>query len=50
MGYTDDATGYHPDTSTVLEILDWPGYTNVTFAYTFMGVCVYYQIWIKTFA
>ena len=50
MGYICDADGRHPDTSKVLRILDWPEYTDVTSARTFIGVCVYYQIWIKNFA
>ncbi len=48
--YICDANSRHPDTSKVLKILDWPRCTDTTSARAFMGVCVYYQIWIKTFA
>lgn len=34
----------------MLKILDWPESTNVTSARAFMGVRVYYRIWIKGFA
>ncbi len=50
MGYICDADGRHPDTSKVLKILDWPKCTDVTSARAFMGICVYYRIWIKDFA
>ena len=50
VGYICDADGRHPDTSKVLKILDWPECTDVTSARAFIGVCVYYQIWIKNFA
>ena len=50
MGFICDANGRHPDTSKVLKILDWSECTNVTPPCTLMGVCVYYQIWIKNFA
>ena len=50
VGYICDADGRHPDTSKVLKILDWPECTDVTSARAFIGVCVYYRIWIKNFA
>ena len=50
VGYICDADGRHLDTSKVLKILDWPECIDVTSARAFMGVCVYYQIWIKNFA
>ena len=50
VGYICDADGRHPDTSKVLKILDWPDCTDISSARAFMGVCVYYQIWIKDFA
>ena len=49
VGYICDANGRHPDTSKVLKILDWPECTDTTSACAFMGVCVYYRIWIKNF-
>lgn len=50
VGYICDVDGRHPDTSKVLKILDWPKCTNATSARAFIGVCVYYRIWIKNFA
>ena len=50
VGYICDADGCHPDTFKVLKILDWPKCTDVTSARAFMGICVYYRIWIKDFA
>lgn len=50
VGYICDANGRHPDTSKVLKILNWPECTDVTSARAFMGVCIYYRIWIKDFA
>lgn len=50
VGYICDADSRHPDTSKVLKILDWPECTDTTSARAFMGVCVYYRIWIKHFA
>ncbi len=50
VGYICDANGRHPDNSKVLKILDWPECTDTTSARAFMGVCVYYRIWIKNFA
>lgn len=50
VGYICDADGHHPDISNVLKILDWPECMDTTSACAFIGVCVYYQIWIKDFA
>ena len=49
-GYICDSEGRYPDTSKVLKILDWPECVDVTIARAFIGVCVYYRIWIKDFA
>ena len=50
VGYICDAAGYHLDTSKVLKILDWPKCTDITSVRAFLGVCVYFWIWIKNFA
>ncbi len=50
VGYICDSDGRHPNTSKVLKIFDWPECTDVTSTRAFMGVCVYYRIWIKDFA
>ena len=50
VGFICDANGRHPDTAKVLKIIDWPACTDITTARAFMGVCVYYRIWIENFA
>ena len=50
VGYICDSEGRHPDTSKILKILDWPECVDVTTAQAFMGVFVYYRIWIQDFA
>ena len=49
VGFIWDLDGRHPDTSKDLKIFDWPKCINITAAQALMGVCVYYQIWIKDF-
>ena len=49
LGYICDADSRHPNTSNILKILDWLEYTDASSACAFIGVCVYYQIWIKNF-
>lgn len=34
----------------VLKILDWPDSIDTTGARPFLGVCMYYRIWIAFFA
>ena len=48
--YICDADSYHPNICKVLKILDWPECTDIISAHAFIGVCIYYQIWIKNFA
>ncbi len=50
VGYICNAAGRHPDTSKVLKILDWPKCTDTTSTRAFLGVYVYYWIWIRNFA
>lgn len=50
VGYICDADGRHPDTFKALKILDWPECIDVTSPRAFIGVCVYYRIWIKNSA
>ena len=42
--------GRSPDSEKVIKILDWPACSDATQARAFLGVCVYYRIWIKGFA
>lgn len=50
MRYICDADGCHTNTFKVLKILDLSEYTDITSAYAFIEVCVYYRTWIKNFA
>ena len=50
MDYMCDANGKYPDVAKVIKILDWPDLVDPTGAQAFLGVCVYYQIWIFCFA
>ena len=50
VGFVCDAEGRHPSASKVATIIEWPKPTNVTEAQGFIGVCVYYRIWVAFFA
>jgi Integrase zinc binding domain/RNase H-like domain found in reverse transcriptase/Reverse transcriptase (RNA-dependent DNA polymerase) len=50
VGFVCDADGRHPDKAKVVKILEWPDCRNVTEARAFMGICVYYRIWIREFS
>jgi len=50
VGYTCDYDGRRPEAAKVAKIVEWPPCANVTEARAFIGVCVYYRIWIKDFA
>jgi hypothetical protein len=50
VGYRIDAAGRHPDQKKVDKILSWPACKGVKDVRTFLGVCVYYRIWIIGFA
>lgn len=50
VGYVCDYNGRHPEANKVAKILDWPGCRNLTETKAFIGVVVYYRIWIKDFA
>jgi hypothetical protein len=50
VGYVCDSEGRHPDTAKVIKILDWPPCHDLNGARGFLGVCVYYRIWIEGFA
>ena len=50
VGFVCDINGRHPDTAKVIKILDWPDPIDITGARAFLGVCVYYRIWIRNFA
>ncbi|KAK1916453.1 hypothetical protein P3342_004272 [Pyrenophora teres f. teres] len=50
VGYRIDRNGRHPDMKKVEKILTWPKPTNQKDVRMFIGVCVYYRIWIIGFA
>ena len=50
VGFVCGAEGRSPDTAKVIKILEWKPCSDVGEARAFMGVCVYYRIWIKNFS
>jgi len=50
VGFICGYNGRTPATSKVIKILEWPACRNITEGRAFIGVCVYYRIWIKGFA
>ena len=47
--YLCDIEGRHPDTAKIIKILEWLYCDNVTEVRVFLGVCVYFRIWISDF-
>jgi len=50
VGFSCDFDGRRPEAGKVAKIANWPACRNITEARAFIGVCVYYRIWIKDFA
>ena len=50
VGYVCDREGRHPDSAKVEKILNWPTPSNPTELKGFLGICIYYRIWIDGFA
>ena len=50
VGFICGSNGRTPATSRVIKILEWPPCQNITEGRAFIGICVYYRIWIKDFA
>jgi hypothetical protein len=50
VGYTVDKHGRHPAQKKVDKILSWPSCTCLKDVWMFIGMCVYYCIWIEGFA
>jgi len=44
-----DSKGRYPDVSKVIKILEWPSLSDIATARAFIGVCVYFRIWIEYF-
>lgn len=50
VGYVCDREGRHPQTAKIEKIITWPTPTNPKELRGFLGICVYYRIWVKGFA
>ena len=50
VGMVCDVEGRHPEPTKVQRIVDWPAPRSVTEARGFIGLCVYYRIFIKSFS
>jgi len=50
VGFVCGAEGRSPDSAKVIKILEWKPCTDIGEARAFIGVCVYYRIWIKDFS
>lgn len=50
VGYVCDAAGRHPESAKVEKIINWPTPQTVTEVKGFLGICVYYRIWVEGFA
>lgn len=50
VGYICGADGRRPESSKVIKIVEWPTPTSTSAARAFLGICVYYRIWISHFS
>jgi hypothetical protein len=50
VGFVCGAEGRSPNSAKVIKILEWKACLDVKDARAFIGVCVYYWIWIKGFS
>lgn len=50
VGFVCDGDGRHPESRKVIKILEWKPCASVAEARAFMGLCVYYRIWIEHFS
>jgi hypothetical protein len=50
VGFVCGAEGRSPDNAKVIKILEWKPCLDIGEARAFIGVCVYYWIWIKDFS
>jgi RNase H-like domain found in reverse transcriptase len=49
VGFVCGSEGRSPESSKVIKILDWPPCADLASTRAFLGVCVYYRIWICDF-
>ena len=50
VGYRVDEHGRHPDQKKIEKITTWPECRNQKEVRMFIGICVYYRIWVRYFA
>ena len=50
MGFIYDYQGRRPEAAKIAAIVEWRPCANIAEARAFIGVCVYYRVWIKDFA
>ena len=50
VGFVCGVEGRTPDSAKVIKILEWKPCADIGEARAFIGVCVYYRIWIKDFS
>jgi hypothetical protein len=50
VGYRIDSKGRHPDKKKVEKITSWPACRDKKEIRMFVGICVYYRVWILDFA
>ena len=50
VGFLCDSQGRHPDATKVLKIIEWEDCRDVRSVRAFLGICVYYRIWVEHFA
>ena len=50
IGFVVGAHGRTPESKKIVKILDWPPCRSATEAKGFVGLCVYYRLWVKDFA
>jgi len=50
VGFVCRAEGRTPNSAKVIKILEWKPYADIREARAFIGVYVYYRIWIKDFS
>jgi ribonuclease HI len=50
VGFSTGSFGRLPEVTKVIKILEWPSCNCVSDARAFLGVCVFYRIWVRDFA
>jgi len=50
VAYVCGIDGRTPEEAKITKIIGWPACTDLTDVRAFLGICVYYRIWIKDFS